>query len=292
MGKFSSTQEKTGFSLQIGQELQSSYATDGDQGINNQEHRAQTDAVADHSLSQEGSGKWDDRLVQSVNFSGEVAEAFRILRSKILIPHEGRQNSRTIMVTSILPKEGKSFVSANLGVALAQGVDQHCLLVDCDLRLPTLAGLFGLSRNRGLADYLKNNIEIATLIRKTSMEKLSILASGVPPVNPAELLGSGRMHELVGELSSRYPDRFVIFDSPPLRVASESMVLAQAVDGVVLVVRQGVSGRVLIEQAIEDIGKQKIIGVVFNGYKSNIVTSRLINKSYAYYGGYYNKKER
>jgi protein-tyrosine kinase len=292
MGKFASSQEKTGFSFQIGQGLQSSSVTDGDQVNNNQEHRVQTTAVAEHSLFQGGAGKWDDRLVQSVNFSGEVAEAFRILRSKILMPHEGRKVSKTIMVTSVLPKEGKSFVSANLGVALAQGVDQYCLLVDCDLRLPTLAGLFGMFHNHGLADYLKNKTKISTLICKTSMEKLSILASGIPPVNPAELLGSERMHELIGELSTRYPDRFVIFDSSPLKVASESMVLAQAVDGVVLVVRQGVSGRTLIEQAIEDIGRQKIIGVVFNGYKSNIVTSRLINKSYSYYGEYYNKKKR
>lgn len=235
------------------------------------------------------SGKWDDRLVQAVNFSGEVAESFRVLRSKILRPQDGRKAPKTIMVASVLPKEGKSFVSANLGIALAQSVDQYSLLVDCDLRLPSLARLFGMSHDRGLVDYLKNKTDISNLIRKTSMEKLSILASGILPDNPAELLGSTRMHELIGELSTRYPDRLVIFDSPPLKVASESMNLAQVVDGVILVVRHGVSSRALIEQAIVDIGKQKIIGVVFNGHKSNFVTSRLINKSYAYYGDYYRK---
>ncbi|MBU1567194.1 MAG: polysaccharide biosynthesis tyrosine autokinase [Proteobacteria bacterium] len=236
------------------------------------------------------SGKWDNRLVRAVNFSGEVAESFRVLRSKILRPQDGSKAAKTIMVASVLPREGKSFVAANLGVALAQCVDQYSLLVDCDLRLPSLAGLFGMSQRRGLVDYLKNKTDISTLIRKTSMEKLSILASGVPPANPAELLGSTRMHKLIEELSSRYPDRFVIFDSPPLRVASESMILAQVVDGVVLVVRHGVSTRALIEQAIVDIGKQKIIGVVFNGHESNFITSRLINKSYAFYGDYYRKK--
>jgi protein-tyrosine kinase len=242
------------------------------------------------SWSEVGSEKWDDRLVRAVNFSGEVAESFRVLRSKILRPQDGRQAPKTIMVTSVLPKEGKSFIAANLGVALAQCVDQYSLLVDCDLRLPSLASYFGIPRDHGLADYLKNKIDISTLIRKTTMEKLSILASGVPPVNPAELLGSTRMQELVVELSTRYPDRLVIFDSPPLKVASESMNLTQVVDGVVLVVRHGVSTRALIEQAIVDIGKQKIIGVVFNGYKSNFVTSKIINKSYAFYGDYYRTK--
>ncbi|MFH0781468.1 MAG: polysaccharide biosynthesis tyrosine autokinase [Pseudomonadota bacterium] len=236
-----------------------------------------------------GSVNWDDRLVQAVNFSGEAAESFRVLRSKILMPQDGRPAPKTIMVASVLPKEGKSFVCANLGITLAQGVDQYSLLVDCDLRLPSLASIFGLQDHYGLADYLKNNTDVATLIQKTSMEKLSVLTSGVPPTNPAELLGSNRMHELIGELSSRYPDRFVIFDSPPLKVASEAMTLAQVVDGVILVVRHGVSSRALIEQAIADIGKEKLLGVVFNSHKSNFITSRLINRSYSYFGDYYRK---
>ncbi len=191
------------------------------------------------------------------------------------------------MVTSALPREGKSFVSANLGIALAQGVDQHSLVVDCDLRVPSLAQLFGVPSERGLVDYLQERADLSSLLRKTSMEKLSILASGVPPANPAELLGSERMHNLVEELASRYPDRYVIFDTPPLEVASETKVLSQAVDGVVLVVRQGISSRTLIEKFISDIGKEKIIGVIFNGHKSNFISTRLVDKSHYYYGNYY-----
>ena len=292
MGKFANSLERTGVSLQGDQHLQGPGLPDADRINIDRDNTVQTAAPEEHAAFREGSGRWDDRLVQANSFSGEVAESFRLLRSKILMPSEGRPTPKTIMVTSVLPREGKSFVSANLGISLAQGVDHYSLLVDCDLRLPTLASLFGMSSTRGLTDYLKHKTEIATLIRRTSMDKLSILASGVPPVNPAELLGSERMHGLVCELAARYPDRFVIFDSPPLKVASESMVLAREVDGVVLVVRQGVSSRVLIEQAIEDIGKQKIIGVVFNGYKSNIVTSRLINQTASYFGDYYNKKEQ
>lgn len=290
MGKYSKSQEKAGLTFQIGKNHQPLPVSDSDRIINDLGQIEKLDLSTDHTVFQKGSGKWNDRLVQAVNLSNEVVESFRILRSKILMAHQDGRTIRTIMVTSVLPQEGKSFVTANLGVVLAQGVDQHSLLVDCDLRLPTLAGLFGIFYNRGLADYLKNKTDIATLICKTSMDKLSVLASGVPPVNPAELLGSDRMNELVAELSMRYPDRFVIFDSPPLKVASESMVLAQAVDGVILVVRQGISSRVLITEAIESIGKEKIIGVVFNGYRSNFISSRLINKSYSYSAGYYLKK--
>jgi|GEM_PF-409142 len=250
----------------------------------------EADLNRDISHSPESSTVWDERLSKVANFSSKTAESFRVLRSKILLPQDGRPAPKTIMVTSALPQEGKSFVSANLGIALAQGVDQHSLLVDCDLRVPSLAKLFGVPFDRGLVDYLQGSGEIYSLIKKTSMEKLSILASGLPPANPAELLGSERMENLVAELASRYPDRYVIFDTPPFEVASESKVLSQAVDGVVLVIRQGVSDRTLIEKIISDIGKDKIIGVIFNGRTSNFISNRLIDKNRYYDGNYYNNK--
>jgi Mrp family chromosome partitioning ATPase len=98
------------------------------------------------------------------------------------------------------------------------------------------------------------------------------------------------MQNLVEELSDRYPDRYVIFDTPPLEIASESKVLSQAVDAVVLVVRQGSSSRTLVEKFVSDIGKDKIIGVIFNGYKTNFISTRLVDKSHYYYGNYYKNK--
>jgi protein-tyrosine kinase len=291
MGKFSGALEEDGYSFEPKTNCIQPALSAGED--NSFKPKGTGQPVAEDGLpAQHGLGKWDQRLVQAVNFSGEVAESFRVLRSKILMPQDGKKVPKTIMVTSVLPKEGKSFVTANLGVALAQCVDQYSLMVDCDLRLPSLSRLFGISNELGLTDYLRNKTDISTLILKTSMEKLTILASGVPPANPAELLGSALMHALIEELSKRYPDRFVIFDTPPLLVASESMTLAQVVDGVVLVVRQGVSSKALIEQAVADIGKQKIIGVIFNSYKSNIVASKLMSKSYSYYGDYHSEKNK
>jgi exopolysaccharide/PEP-CTERM locus tyrosine autokinase len=250
----------------------------------------ETVSIEDFQHPEESFPEWDERLIKVVGFSNRTAESFRVLRSKILLPQDGRPAPKTIMVTSALPREGKTFVTANLGIALAQGVDQHALLVDCDLRAPSLAKIFGISTENGLADYLQGNDDLASLLRRTSSRKLSILASGLPPVNPAELLGSARMQNLVEELSDRYPDRYVIFDTPPLEVASESKVLSQAVDAVVLVVRQGTSSRALVEKFIADIGKDRIIGVIFNGYKTNFISTRLVDKSHYYYGNYYNNK--
>lgn len=239
-----------------------------------------------HTLS--SAGAWDERLTSVTHTSTGVAESIRILRSRILHPQDGRERPQTIMITSSAPQEGKSFVSANLAVTMARGLDQYSLLVDCDLRRPSLARLFGLSSvcRRGLSDYLKEDCDVSGLIHKTSVEKLSILASGEPPVNPAELLSSERMARLVAELSGRYSDRFIIFDSPPYQIASESNILAKEVDGVVLVVGYGKSDRTQVKNMVDLIGAEKIIGVVFNGIRSGYLQKKMF-ASYDSYGGYY-----
>ena len=234
------------------------------------------------------SDSWDERLSLVVSGSTEASESFRVLRSRILFPDDDSKSYRTILVTSTAPREGKSFVSANLGLALAQGVDQYSLLVDCDLRRPALNKLFGLSGDRGLADYLQQDTDLASLIQKTAVEKMSILPSGRPPANPSELLGSVKMQGLVRELSERYKDRFIIFDSPPILAASEAIILSQKVDGVVLVVRHGFSSRTQVKKIIDLIGRDRIIGVVFNGYESSYIETKMLGQ-YHYYGTYYSE---
>ncbi len=237
--------------------------------------------------------EWDERFLAVSGTSWQASESFRILRSRIVYPADDAKELRTIMVTSSSPSEGKSFVSANLGLSIAKGLDQHALVVDCDLRRPTIAKLFGLKERakRGLANYLAEpECELAGLLQKTSLAKLSILPSGVPPNNPAELLASVRMSSLVQELASRYADRYIIFDSPPFQVASETTVLAQAVDAVVLVVGYGKSDRNLINVLVESIGRDKILGVVFNGMKSNLLQQKVLD-AYGYAGGYYGSRK-
>lgn len=231
---------------------------------------------------------WDERLSTTTDQKSPIAETFNRLRSKILHPPTKTTPPRTILLTSVSPGEGKGFVCANLGIALARGMSHHALLVDCDLRKPSLAGLFGQFDDRGLSDYLQNNAKLPDLIRKTGMPKLSFIAGGPPPGNPAELLDSKKMIVLIRELASRYDDRFILFDTPPSVVASETRVLAQYVDGVIVVVRWGESDRQEVKQLIETIGRDKILGIVFNAYEVNQLEKFMTKrKLYGKYSGYY-----
>ncbi len=217
---------------------------------------------------------WDERL-EAVNApSSPLLESFRRVRSRILYPDEGSTPPRTILVTSATFSEGKSFVAANLGIVIAQGVDRHAMLIGCDFRNPALAKLFAISGRYGLSDYLQSDRTLDELIQPTSIERLSLLPAGQPPGNPAELLGSEKMIDLVDQMSSRYDDRLIVFDSPPMQAVSETLVLSKHVDGVVLVVRWGRSSRIELRRLVESIGRKKIIGVVFNGFQSNFINSR------------------
>lgn len=228
---------------------------------------------------------WDDRLVLATATTGPVAESIRALRTRILYPSEGPV-PRSILVTSAAPGEGKSFICANLGISLAQGMDNYCLLVDCDLRRPTQHELFGLSNRAGLSDYLQQKKKLPELLIPTGVEKLSVLPAGPRSINPAELLSSASMISLIDEISQRYEDRIVLLDSPPLHAASETAVLAQYVDGVVLVVRYGASRREYVKALAEAIGREKILGVVFNAYKATVLDYKVFGY-YEYQQQYY-----
>jgi len=242
-----------------------------------------------HRLAKSLSGKWDERLFKAANDDGYLPEVFKTLRSRILHPLDGGKIPKTIMVTSAIPREGKSFVTANLGISLAHGLDQHSLLVDCDLRKPVLAKMFGLDNSVGLVDYLRDDVMLSKLIANTAVKTLSVLTSGKSPANPAELLGSARMPALVEELSDRYEDRLIIFDSPPLLVAAESSVLAGQVDAIILVVRQGTSGKAQIQKLIDIIGDERILGIVFNDQNLSSFQQKLGMGCGSYYGGYYHQ---
>jgi protein-tyrosine kinase len=211
------------------------------------------------------------------------AENFKILRSQILFPKNGTR-PRTIMVTSVFPGEGKTFLSSNLAVSIALGINEHVLLIDCDLRKPNIHKMFGYSNFEGLHEYLTGRKELPDLLIRTGIEKLTLLTSGSSPRNPSELLSSSNMREFLKEVRDRYQDRFIIIDAPPSQVAAEANVLAKYVDGIILVVMAQKSPREAIQRAVENLGKQKILGIVFNGYSQSF-------KSYRkYYKKYYVKK--
>lgn len=239
------------------------------------------------------SHEWDGRLKLATKADSTVIEAFKRLRNKILFPASGTP-PKTILITSAIPGEGKGFVCANLGVVMAQGMEHYSLMVDCDLRRPTLANLFGVSSDLGLVNHLKSNTPLERIIFPTGHPKLSLIPSGPPPDNPAELLNSNRMIGLIEELTSRYQDRFILLDTPPFLAASETTILAKHVDAVILVVRWGHADREQVKDLVDTLGKDKIAGLVFNAYEANeleVLLSKKGHYGYKYDTYYYNRPE-
>jgi len=150
----------------------------------------------------------DKNLISLLDPQCFESEQFKILRTNIFVPVAGKA-PRSLLITSVTPGEGKSFVAANLAISIARAIDRHVLLMDCDLRRPTAHSLFGFGRVPGLSDYLADGTSLPTLLQKTKVPKLTLLPAGKPPHNPAELLSSERMADLVNEVSERYGDRFI-----------------------------------------------------------------------------------
>ncbi len=226
--------------------------------------------------------EWDEKLLAANDISTGIAESFRRLRAMILHPSSGKA-IRSVLVTSAGMGEGKSFVCANLGTVMARGVEQHALMVDCDLRRPSLSSQFGIENRSGLVDYLRDGVDLSSLICPTGLERLSLIAAGVPPENPSELLASKTMTSLIDEVVNRYQDRFVLLDSPPVLAASETGILAQHVDRVLLVVRWGCSGRDQVKKLVEQVGREKILGIVFNAFEMNVLDKRMRGEGYYNY---------
>ena len=191
------------------------------------------------------------------------AEQFKILRTNLLFPSSGK-SPRTIMVTSAMPDEGKSMIAANLAISIAQSIQEHVLLIDGDIRRPCIHTQFGFGNVPGLSEHLSKGIPLSSLILKTIVDKLSILPGGRPPYNPSELMSSQQMSKLLQEVKYRYSDRFIVIDSPPPKLSAEASALSRQVDGVLLVIEYGRTSREMISDLTTIIGKEKIIGVVFN----------------------------
>lgn len=208
------------------------------------------------------------------------AEQFKILRTKLLFPLTDKKPPRSIMVTSAVPGEGKSFVAGNLAVSIAESIDQHVLLMDCDLRSPSIHKQFGLEDYPGgLSEHLTQDIALPDLLLKTPISKLTILPAGKPPSNPSELLSSARMARLIEEVTLRYPDRLIIVDSPPPKMTSESNAISRHVDAILIVIRYRQTPKELVSELIESLEREKIVGIVLNWYSSLFLDS---NAKYYY----------
>jgi protein-tyrosine kinase len=209
-----------------------------------------------------------------------AAEQFRKLRTYLL----KLRPLNTIMVTSAIQGEGKTFVSTNLSVGIAFDLHLHALLVETDMRNPSLGREFEFRNGKGLSDYLTGSESIPSLITPTKIDKLNVIQGGRIPENPAELVGSKKMEAMIEEIKTRYDDRFIIFDTTPILATAEPEILSKWVDGIILVVKAGVTPRETVQQAINILGKEKLLGIILNHVEFK---SQGLFKRYFGANGYY-----
>jgi capsular exopolysaccharide synthesis family protein len=205
------------------------------------------------------------------------SESFRSIRTAILFSSPDVDPQVTLF-TSAGPDEGKSLCAANLAVTMA-GAGSRTLLIDCDMRRSRLPHLFGIKKETGLSSVIVGASRLEEEIVATGLDHLDILPGGPLPPNPADLLGSGKMHTLIEGLRKRY--KRIILDSPPLAAVTDGAILCQKTDGVVLVIQAGVTPKKLVQSGIDQLRLvgAHILGAVLNGVD--------VQRDAYYYAGYY-----
>jgi len=175
----------------------------------------------------------------------QIADQYRVIKRPLISNAMGKgasviHHGNLIMVTSALPGEGKTFTAINLAMSMVTELDNTVLLVDADVSRPSVMKMLGLPEGPGLLDLvLGESKDMSGMLLKTNIDKLTILPTGTPHARATELLASDAMIRLLDEMSNRYPDRIIVFDSPPLLLATEARVLASHMGQVVVVVQAG-----------------------------------------------------
>jgi receptor protein-tyrosine kinase len=222
-------------------------------------------------------------LVPGSGVSQEIKNEFRRIKRPLLSNAFGKSASlvdrgNLIVVTSSVPGEGKSYVATNLALAFAQERDITVLLIDCDVTRQGVSRMLGIEKRRpDVTDLLVNDsMSVGDALLKTDIPGLVLVPAGKPHEFITEMIASNRMSQLIDEIGSRYSDRIIILDSPPILSTPESQVLASLVGQVVFVIEAGKTPQTIVQDALEMLPKEKAIGLVLN--KSESVSNR---------GGYY-----
>jgi len=215
---------------------------------------------------------------------GQLAEEYRVIKRPLLMNAFGEgksviENANLILVTSSLPGEGKTFTAVNLALSIAAEKDKTVLLVDADVIKPAASTLFGVSDRPGLTDLLEHEKTFPDVLLRTDVPKLSIVPAGRRHPHATELLASDAMQKLAKDMSRRYPERIIIFDSPPLLATTQAAVLAGHVGQVVLVVESESTPQYIVQEAARMLSDCDVVGCVLNKTKQGFGLGY-----YAYYG--------
>jgi exopolysaccharide/PEP-CTERM locus tyrosine autokinase len=202
-----------------------------------------------------------------------IAEDFRIIKRPLINKAFDKEagavdKSNLIMITSSLPKEGKTFCAINLAMSIAMERDHTVLLIDADVARPSILNTLGLQSEAGLMDLLLDEkLDVADVILKTNVDTLSIIPAGRSHKHATELLASQTMSSLLSEISKRYPDRIVIFDSPPLLLTSEAHVLASQMGQIVMVVEAETTTQNAVKEALHQLEGCANVSLIYNKTK-------------------------
>ena len=224
-------------------------------------------------------------LVTQNDPKNPAAEAYRVIRTGIQFAQAGKE-LQTIALTSCAPNEGKSTTIANLAVVLTQA-GKSVLLIDCDMRNPTVHKNFNLSNKVGLSSCISMGIALSDAVQKTSIEGLYALTGGVIPPNPSELLGSEQMKNVLQRAKEQYD--YVLIDTPPVMPVTDALIVGRFVDGMILVIA---SAEIKVEMA-RDVKNQLVnAGANILGVVLNKVRSEHHGYGYGYYYYYGNDGEK
>lgn len=203
-------------------------------------------------------------LITLVDPSSPVSEQYRTIRTNLQFASSVDRKLQTIVITSSGPGEGKSTTSANLAVVFAKS-GQNVLLVDADMRKPTVYKTFQLTNNIGLSTVLSTGASVYESAQRTTIPNLSVLTSGPKPPNPSELLGSTRMDQVIAEAKELYD--IIIFDMPPVVAVTDAQIMSSKADGTLLVIRENVTKKDDATKAKEllQLVQARMLGVVYNG---------------------------
>ncbi len=217
----------------------------------------------------------------------QTADEYRVIKRPLISNAMGKgasilNHGNLIMVTSALAGEGKSYTAVNLAMSIAAEMDNTVMLVDADVARPSLLRMLNLPPSPGLLDVLKGEAEMSNVLLRTSIEKLTLLPSGTPHPRSTELLASDAMRLLLDDIAKRYPDRIIIFDSPPLLLTTEARVLATQMGQVVMVVQAEKTLRADVQRALATIEACPVRMMLLNMSRTGSPTG----EGYGYGHGY------
>jgi protein-tyrosine kinase len=216
-----------------------------------------------------------------------AAEEYRKLRTALLRGPLQSTRQPAVMVTSAVSGEGKSLTAVNLAVSLAEETDRSVLLIDADMRRPSLAEYLGLDAPTGLADCLRDGTPAASAVVGTGIPRLALLPAGKASRNPVEALSSPGMRSLIAELKRSASARTLIIDTPPALPFAETPVIGSMADGIVIVVREGTTTVEDLQETLRLVGETKVLGVVLND-----MSEWPRNDRYQHYYRYYAARRR